>query len=342
MTDQGGAAQAAGAARRLYLVCGDSTFAAEASAGVRAALPPGWVLAEEPDGATVLIAIDAAVDADMLVRAGRDLRLIGTADADIDVLAADLDHVRVVTLPTEHQQSHQVVAEYTVTMMLALARNLLALARTATEHPWAPGRDTPALTDQRTYVYNWTGLEGSGYLSGKVAGIIGVGAIGSRVAQLLAPFGVRLRYTQRHRLSEAEEQRLRLEWREFDDLIRECDVITLHHRLQQGPGGSELQFGAREFAMMKPSAFLVNTSRGRILDEDALVEALRRGEIGGVALDVFHYEPLPKDHPLLALASDNVILTPHIAAGSDGEYWKHVVRTMIEAYDELSAPVGSA
>jgi phosphoglycerate dehydrogenase-like enzyme len=338
MTDQGGTAQV----RRLHLVVGDTTFATEASAAARSALPPGWELADEPDGATVIIAIEAAVDADMLDRAGHDLRLIGVTDENIDSVATVHDDVHVLTLPTETQQSHQVVAEFAVTMSLALTRNLLALARTTTRHPWAPGRDTPALTDQRTYVYNWTALEGSGYLYGKVVGIIGLGAIGSRVARMMAPFGVRLLYTQRHRLPEEEEQRLGVEWREFDDLIQECDVLTLHHRLQEGPDGSELQFGAREFAMMKPSAFLVNTSRGRILEEEALVEALRHGQIGGVALDVFHYEPLPKDHPLLSLAGDKVILTPHLAAGSESEYWKDVVRTALEAHDALPAPVASA
>jgi phosphoglycerate dehydrogenase-like enzyme len=341
MTDRARGAVEPEFSRLLYLVIDEPEYEAEAAAAARAALPPGWALASEPDGATAIIAIEVPVDAGMLARAGSNLRLIGTTNGDIDAPAAGLGHVRVVTLLDEHKQSHRVVAEYAVTMILALSRNLLAVARTATEHPWAPGRDTPALTDQRTYVYNWTDLQGSGYVYGKVVGIIGAGGIGSRVAQLLAPFGVRLLYTQRHRLPEGEEQRLGLEYREFDDLIRESDVITLHHRLQEGPGGSELQFCAREFAMMKPSAFLVNTARGRILDERALAEALRGGEISGVALDVFHYEPLPKDHPLLSLVGDNVILTPHIAAGSESEYWKYAVRTVIGAYDALPAPVGS-
>jgi phosphoglycerate dehydrogenase-like enzyme len=166
-------------------------------------------------------------------------------------------------------------------------------------------------------------------------GIVGIGAIGAAVAEMLGPYRARLLYTQRHRLPAAEERRLGIEWREFDDLIRESDFVTLHHRLQEGTDGSERQIGARKFAMMKATAFLVNTARGRILDEDALVEALRRGDIAGVALDVFTYEPLPKDHPLLSLAGDNVILTPHIAAGSEAEYWNHILRIALHAYAEL-------
>jgi phosphoglycerate dehydrogenase-like enzyme len=334
-TQQGANVRDPGGARGLYLVPGGTTFATEAVVAVQGALPEGWVLADEPDGATLILAVDAPVEGEVITRAGPSLRLIATTIPDH--LPGGFDDVQVVRLPPEGLQGHHVVAEYAVTMILALARNLLALARTATEDPWAPGRDEPALTTQAQYVYNWTQLQSSGFLFDKVVGIIGVGAIGSSVAQMLAPFGVRLLYTQRSRLPEADEQRLRLEWRDFDGLIKECDFITLHHRLQEGPGGNEGQFGAREFAMMKNSAFLVNTSRGRILDEDALVAALREGQIAGVALDVFHYEPLPKDHPLLALAGDNVIITPHLAAGSEPAYWTRLLRIALEAYAALPA-----
>ncbi len=323
------------AAHRLHPLLAESTFATEAVAALQAALPEGWVLADEPDDAAVILAVDRPLEAGVVRRARPSLRLIATTNTDD--IPSGLDDVQIVRLSTERQQGHHVVAEYAVTMILALARNLLALARTATEHPWAPGRDEPALTTQARYVYNWTQLQSSGFLFEKVVGIIGVGAIGSSVAQMLAPFGARLRYTQRHRLPEADEERLHLEWREFDDLIRECDFITLHHRLQEGPGGNEGQFGAREFAMVKNSAFLINTSRGRILDEDALVAALREGQIAGAALDVFHYEPLPKEHPLLALAGDNVIITPHLAAGSERAYWTRVLRTALEAYDRVAS-----
>lgn len=333
---QGAIVQDPGAARRLHLVAGETTFATEAVAAVRAALPAGWVLADEPDGATLILAVEAPLEVEVIRRAGPSLQLIATTAPDD--LPSAFDGVQVVRLPLEGQQGHHVVAEYAVTMILALARNLLALARTATEDPWAPGRDEPALTTQAQYVYNWTQLQSSGYLFDKVVGIIGVGAIGSSVARMLAPFGVRLLYTQRSRLPEADERRLHLEWRDFDSLIQECDFITLHHRLQEGPGGNEGQFGAREFAMMKDSAFLVNTARGRILDEDALIAALRQGQIAGAALDVFHYEPLPKDHPLLGLAGDNVIVTPHLAAGSERAYWTRVLRIALEAYARL--PVG--
>ena len=332
MTDQNAAAAGA---HRLFLAYGDSTFAAEASAALRAALPPAWVLADEPDGATAILAVGVPLDADVVKRAGDELRLIGITEPHADEVAVDRADVRIVTLPTESQLSRPVVAEYAVMMMLALSKNLLTLARTTKEHQWAPGRDTPILTDRTTYEYNWTETQHSGFLIGKVVGIVGVGSIGALVAEMLGPYRARLLYTQRHRLPAAEERRLGLEWRDFDELLRESDIVTLHHRLPDGSGGGERPLGPREFAMMKPTAFLVNTARGGLINEDALVQALRDGEIAGVALDVFEYEPLREDHPLLSLAGDNVILTPHIAAGSEAEYWNHILRIALEAYAEL-------
>lgn len=318
-------------ARRLYFAGGNTARVPEARSIVTGLLPMIWVRTDEPDQAAAIIAFDTDVDAEMIKRAGETLRVVATTGRSVDEDAARDAGVKVLPSPGETTFAYRVVAEYAVTLMLTLSRNMLALARTTTEHPWAPGRDIPALTDQKTYVYNWTAFPSSGFLVGKTVGVVGVGAVGRRVIELLAPFGVRVLYTKRQRLTAHEEQRLGVEWRELDELIRESDVITLHHRLLQGPGGNEGQFGARELAMMKPTAFLINTARGRLIDEDALVAALGDGQLGGVALDVFHYEPLPKDHPLLALAGDNVIITPHIAAATEREYWGLILRAVLDA-----------
>jgi phosphoglycerate dehydrogenase-like enzyme len=321
----------------MYLAAGDSEDGDDARAAAPDVVPPGWVIADEPDDVTAILAIDLEVDADLIKRAGSELQVIGTMGPTVDEAAAAAG-VRVVPLLTDSQLSRLTVAEYSVALMLMLVRNLVAIARTATE-PWVAGRDTPILTDQRTYVYNWTDVQGSGFLRGRVVGIVGVGTIGAATARLLAPFGVRLLYTQRHRLAAAEEERLGVEWREFDDLLREADILALCHKLQEGPGGNEGQFGAREFAMMKPTAILINTARGRVIDEDALVTALRDGIIAGAGLDVFCYEPLPKDHPLLALAGDSLIISPHIAAGTEIEYWRYTLRALADACDTQPAPV---
>ncbi len=188
----------------------------------------------------------------------------------------------------------------------------------------------PILTDQSKYTYNWIGLEDFGTLYGKTVGLIGLGLIGRATAARLRAFGMRLLYTQRTRLDPATEAALGVEWRTLDDLLAESDFVSLHHRFQEGPGGNDNHIGAREFARMKPTAYLINTARGRLVDEDALVEALRTGQIAGAGLDVFRYEPLPGDHPLLELAGDNVLLTPHTAGAPITEAWQTIAEELVE------------
>jgi phosphoglycerate dehydrogenase-like enzyme len=317
--------------RRLHFATGDTPRSEEGHEIVGELLPAGWIRSDEPDDAAIIIALDTDVDADMIKRAGDPLRVVVTTGRSVDEDAAGAAGVTVLPAAGEPLFSYRVVAEFAVTLMLTLSRNLFALARTMRADPWVPGRDTPTLMGQKDYVYNWTQFAGSGFLAGKTVGIVGLGVIGTRVARLLAPFDVRLLYTKRSRLAAETEAALGVEWRDFDDLLREADVVTLHSKLIEGPGGNVGQFGAREFALMKPTAFLINTARGRIVDTDALVAAIRTGEIAGIAQDAFPYEPMPKDSPLLALAGDNVILTPHIAAGAETEYWTYILNAALAA-----------
>ena len=113
-------------------------------------------------------------------------------------------------------------------------------------------------------------------------------------------------------------------------MLAESDFVSLHHRFQEGPEGNDNHIGARELALMKPTAYLINTARGRLVDEDALVAALRSGQIAGAGLDVFRHEPLPADSPLFALAGDNVILTPHVAGAPLVAAWATIAQELIE------------
>jgi phosphoglycerate dehydrogenase-like enzyme len=227
------------------------------------------------------------------------------------------------------------VAEHVVTLMLALSRRLLWVARQTAAQQWAAGRGEPILTDQRRYTYNWIDLEGSGCIYRKKVGIVGFGQIGQAVAARLRPFGVQLLYTDLNRLPPAEETRLGARWRDLDGLLRESDFITLHHRFMDGPGGNDRQFSAREFALMKPTAYFINTSRGRMVDEDALAEAVRTGRIAGAGIDVFRYEPFAANNPLAALAGDNVILTAHTAGAPMVEAWQTTAQELVERIQEL-------
>ena len=149
----------------------------------------------------------------------------------------------------------------------------------------------------------WTRRMGT-MLRGKTVGILGLGRIGRRLATLMNPFYVRLVATDRAPDSAAAGA-LNVEWLELDDLLRESDVLTLHL-----PGGEQPVIGARELELIKPGAILVNASRGGLVDEAALANALRSGHLGGAYVDTFDEEPY--SGPLREL--DNVLLTPH--AGS--------------------------
>jgi phosphoglycerate dehydrogenase-like enzyme len=189
-------------------------------------------------------------------------------------------------LVTETGGSPQSAVELTIGLMLAVVRRIPQEERALRGGAWQTGVGTE--------------------LAGKTLGVIGLGRIGSRVAAFGQLMGMRLLAwgptltADRARAAGATHVPL-------ETLLAESDVVTLHPRL------SDLTRGlltARHLALMKPTAYLVNTARGPIVDEAALVDALRHGRIAGAALDVFDVEPLPAGHPLPAL--DNVVVTPHI------------------------------
>ena len=145
---------------------------------------------------------------------------------------------------------------------------------------------------------------------GATLGIIGFGRIGQAVARRAAGFGMSVLYYSRHRYPELEEE-LGVQHRPLDDLLRESDIVSLHLPLSEDTRGF---IGERELGLMKPSAILINTSRGPVVDELALYRALRDRRIWAAGLDVFEREPLPEDSPLRSL--DNVVLLPHIGSAS--------------------------
>ena len=303
----------------IYLA--DPEIRTEQLAAIRMQLPEEWTLVDEPEGAAAILTENVDVTPAMVGAVGPSLRLI--ARLDTGSAAVESTAVPVVDLPNTALVG---VAEHAVMLIMALSRHLAWIVRQTEAQAWLPDRAEPILTDQSKYTYNWIGLEDFGTLYGKTAGLIGLGLIGRATAARLRAFGMRLLYTQRTRLDPATEAALGVEWRSLDDLLAESDFVSLHHRFQEGPDGNDNHIGARELALMKPTAYLINTARGRLVDEDALVEALRTGQIAGAGLDVFRYEPLPGDHPLLELAGDNVLLTPHTAGAPITEAWQTIAR----------------
>lgn len=191
------------------------------------------------------------------------------------------------------------------------------LAETTADMAWAllmAGARHVVASDRDTRAGGWTTWSPSAFLGqdvfGATLGIVGLGEIGAAMARRARGFSMRILYASRTRKPELEAE-LGLSFVPLDDLLREADFVSLHTPLT-----SETRrfIGARELALMKPLALLVNTARGGVVDQDALVDALRAGTIGGAALDVTDPEPLPLDHPLYGF--DNVVITPHIASAS--------------------------
>jgi D-3-phosphoglycerate dehydrogenase len=215
------------------------------------------------------------------------LRLIsvwgtGTDHIDLDACAA-----RGVTVANTPGVNANAVAEHTMALMLAVTRRIPSFDAAVRAGQWPRGMLVQ--------------------LEGKTLGIIGLGAVGRRVATLAAPFGMRLLASTNGddagRAAAVGAQHAPLE-----TLLRESDVVSLHLRLSDDTTGV---LSRERLALMKPSAFLINTARGGLVDRAALVDALRDGRIAGAGLDVFHDEPLRNDDPLLSLS--NVVLTPHNA-----------------------------
>jgi D-3-phosphoglycerate dehydrogenase len=164
-------------------------------------------------------------------------------------------------------------------------------------------------------------------LNEKTVGLIGYGEVGRLVARYLAAFGSRIVAYDPYAKGDPRPAELV----DLPTLLRQSDVVSLHARLSDASRGL---MGAREFALMKPSAVLVNTARSGLIDEQALVEALAQRRIMGAALDVFDVEPLPADHPLLAL--DNVTITPHLAGSTIDAFHNSPARMAVHLRNLLS------
>jgi phosphoglycerate dehydrogenase-like enzyme len=160
-------------------------------------------------------------------------------------------------------------------------------------------------------------------LEGMTLGILGLGKLGARTAAIAKAFGMKV-IAWSQNLTAERCQEVGVGHVGKDDLFRQSDFITIHNVLSARSRG---MVGAKEFGLMKPSAFLINTSRGPIVDEAAMLAALSDKKIAGAGLDVFDTEPLPLDHPLRKM--DNVVLTPHLGYVSEQNY-KHYFAGVVE------------
>jgi phosphoglycerate dehydrogenase-like enzyme len=248
---------------------------------------------------------NGVVGAEQLEQA-RSLKLIQIFGREAPGLDRDACARHNIVVRPLDRYSNRLVTEHAIMLMLALTRGLdecrAALQVPSPLHPSA-------------WAYNWPACTGVKGLAGRVIGLVGLGQIGAMVAEYLRPFGVTILYTRRTR-DRAAEQRLGISYATLEDLVARADLLSVH---VPGNAGTRNLINADLLARAKWGLFIINTARGAIIDEDALVAALESGKVAGAALDVFVSEPLRDDHPLRR--AKNVILTPHVAAGSRDEAW---------------------
>jgi phosphoglycerate dehydrogenase-like enzyme len=252
----------------------------------------GKALSDRMHGEEVFITNEDKVNAEVL-DGNSNLKLIGTPSAGIDHIdlqAATERGIPVIYSPGGNADS---VAEYAFALILAISKRILR----------ADDRLRDGLTPKVESYKPLMGIQ----LRGKTIGIIGVGSIGSRVAMMARAFGMEVLLFDPGVLPSRLEQFGKV--LELDELLRLSDFVTVHAPLTDQTRG---MLGPEHFRMMKNTALFVNTARGKIVNESALIDALREQAIAGAALDVQASEPLGPDSPLLAL--DNVIVSPHIAS----------------------------
>ena len=243
------------------------------------------------------------------------LRFIQSISAGTDQYAREALRARGIRLASAQGANERAVAEHAIALMLALARQLPQARDNQARRHWRGMISDPALREDE--------------ISGKTLLIVGLGRIGSRLAALASGFGMRVIATKRNPAVEAGAVELVAAQDRLLELLPQADFVALTCPLTRE---TELLFGAGAFDAMKPSAFVINVARGRVVDEPALIRALRQGRIAGAALDCFWEEPLPPHSPLWTLP--NVLITPH-AAGETRRYEDNVIDLLLENLGRL-------
>lgn len=242
------------------------------------------------EGLLFLGPMKKGIDAALIAKANK-LKIISNYGVGYDRVDTEVAKSRDIIVANTPDAVTAPTADLALGLMLSLCRRIVASDR--------------AIRNKRLNSWYNSQLP-SISLRGKTLGIIGMGRIGKAVAQRASVFGMHIVYYQRNRLNAAIESNYKATYLPLTDLLQQADILSPHIPLS--PSTRHL-IGAKELALLKPSAFIVNTARGGVFDETALIKALSQGKIAGAALDVFAKEP---NIPEAFLTMENVILTPHI------------------------------
>jgi len=300
------AAIAGTSAERALRALGDVTICAERGADQEAEL-----IRRIRDADVVLNIRGYTKFSAAVIRECERLRLIsiwGTGTDNIDFASTRARGITVTNTPGVNANA---VAEHTIALMLAVARRIPSMDAGVRAGEWPRG-----LLVQ---------------LEGKTLGIVGLGAIGSRVATLASAFGMTV-LASTLGADDGRAASIGARHVPLETLLAESDFVSLHWRLSDK---TTRHFDRARLSLMKPSAFLINTSRAGLVDRDALLAALGQSKIAGAGLDVFHEEPIRADDPLLQLP--NVVLTPH-NAGSTAEVIDRGLQQAVENIRAFLSP----
>ncbi|MDE0218968.1 MAG: C-terminal binding protein [Spirochaetaceae bacterium] len=237
-----------------------------------------------------------------------DCRLIVRSGSGTDNIPVAAARARGIAVGNTPEATRDPVADHTIGVLIARHRRIVLKDRHI-----------------RRGIYSQDNPQTGPALAGMTLGLIGFGHIGAAVAARAAPFGLRVLATDPVR-SGAEIRAGGAEPVELDALLRTSDFVSLHVPLL---ASTTALIGARELAAMQPHAILINTSRGKVVDQPALIDALQSGRIAGAALDVFDPEPLPPDSPLIGM--EQVVLTPHTAGSGAAmirRFWEDSITTI--------------
>ena len=294
--------------------------------GLKASTPEGFELVVLPAGTSVEELVAEAADADFIIsgievpeevfRAATRAKFIQYMSSGYGQLP--LEVLNDLGIPVAQMKTHSIsVAEHAVSLILNLLRRIPSSMQLLREGKWRQDLDEAAYAE----------------LYGKTVGIVGLGNIGRWVGKVVHHgFGANVVYYDNAQIPLTVSELISAQAVSLETLMRESDVVCVSLPLNQGTGKL---IGREELAMMKASAVLVNVGRGEVIDEEALIDALRTGSIAGAGLDVFELEPLELGSELLSLES--VICTPHMA----GVGWENVQRRLATVWDNIDAVLRS-
>ncbi|HNS62807.1 MAG TPA: D-glycerate dehydrogenase [Anaerolineaceae bacterium] len=258
--------------------------------------PPREILMEKLRTVNGIITLlTDSIDEEIISSASHDLRVISQMAVGYDNINIQMATRRKIPVGNTPGVLTETTADFTWALLMAIARRVPEGDREVHQgiwRPWGPN----VLTGQDVF--------------GSSLGIVGFGRIGQAVARRAIGFQMKVRYFDVQRYPELETE-LNVQYASLSTLLSQSDFVTLHINLN--PSSHHL-IGREELGIMKPTAYLINTARGGIVDSEALYDALKFRQIAGAAIDVFETEPIPAHHPILEL--DNLIITPHIASAS--------------------------